>query len=143
MTNSATPHATAGGPTSVEDAAHDVTPPPEMNEALSLVQRIGGRELLLKVISLFRTTSEQRLSALRAALQAGDPYQVSRLSHAMKGSAAQVGAESLRAASFFLEKQAQTLTPAQISEQIDTLAREAVVAWAHLEAYARSSGGQS
>lgn len=130
-------------PTSVADAGREATPPPEMNEALALVLRIGGRDLLQKVVALFRTTSEQRLGAMRAAHGAGDAYQVSRLSHAMKGSAAQVGAEGLRAASFALEKEAQSLAPEQVAARIEAIAQEAVVAWAQLQTYARTAGGES
>ncbi|MBK8645239.1 MAG: Hpt domain-containing protein [Gemmatimonadetes bacterium] len=74
-----------------ESTSHEETPPPEMHEALALVQRIGGRDLLTKVIGLFRTTSEQRLGAMRAAVAGDERQQLSRLAHAMKGSAAQVG----------------------------------------------------
>ncbi|MCC6928764.1 MAG: Hpt domain-containing protein [Gemmatimonadaceae bacterium] len=125
------------------DTGTESAPPPEMIEALALVQRIGGKELLHKVIALFRTTSEQRLGAMHAAHAMFDQYQVSRLAHAMKGSAAQVGAESLRAAALSLEKEAQSLTPDDTVVRLATLADEAALAWAQLDAYARSVGGDA
>ncbi|MFN8669714.1 MAG: Hpt domain-containing protein [Gemmatimonadaceae bacterium] len=125
------------------DVSPDSAPPPEMIEALALVQRIGGKELLHKVIALFRTTSEQRLGAMHAAHATCDHYQVSRLSHAMKGSAAQVGAEGLRAASLALEKEAQSLTPDELLARLTIIAEEAAVAWAQLDSYAQGAGGES
>ncbi|MBK8061601.1 MAG: Hpt domain-containing protein [Gemmatimonadetes bacterium] len=124
-----------------ESTSHEETPPPEMHEALALVQRIGGRDLLTKVIGLFRTTSEQRLGAMRAAVAGDERQQLSRLAHAMKGSAAQVGAESLRAVSAALEKEAVGLGPADLSARIDVMTIEVTNAWGQLEAYGRIEGG--
>jgi HPt (histidine-containing phosphotransfer) domain-containing protein len=129
-------------PAVVEDTM-PAAPPPEMREALALVQRIGGADLLHKVIGLFRTTSEQRMGALREAVAAGERQQVSRLAHAMKGSAAQVGAEALRALSAALEKEAVALEPAVLEQRLEPLGVEVVVAWSQLESYGRMSGGES
>lgn len=126
------------GTTSVE-----MTPPPEMHEALALVERIGGNELLQKVITLFRSTSEQRLGALRIAALADERQQLSRLAHAMKGSAAQVGAESLRAAAASLEKEAVGLAADAITPRLDALSLEVTRAWAQLDAYGRIAGGHA
>ena len=130
-------------PAVVDATSPEATPPPEMHEALALVQRIGGKELLRKVISLFRSTSEQRLAALRAALSGGELQQVSRLAHAMKGSAAQVGAEALRAVSLTLEKEAASLSPHEAAACLEALAVEVTSAWAQLEAYGRDEGAES
>jgi len=131
---------TAPRPGSVGAAS---APPPEMIEALALVQRIGGKELLHKVIALFRSTSEQRLGTMHAAHATADHYQVSRLAHAMKGSAAQVGAEALRAASLAIEKEAQSLSPDDLLARLHILADETAVAWGQLESYAQGAGGES
>jgi HPt (histidine-containing phosphotransfer) domain-containing protein len=114
-----------------------------MHEALALVERIGGNELLQKVITLFRSTAEQRLGALRTAAVGDERQQVSRLAHAMKGSAAQVGAESLRAASASLEKEAVGLEPDVILARLDALSLEVTRAWGQLDAYVRIAGGHA
>jgi HPt (histidine-containing phosphotransfer) domain-containing protein len=129
-------------PAVVEDTT-PAAPPPEMHEALALVQRIGGAELLHKVIGLFRTTSEQRMGALRVAVAAGERQQVSRLAHAMKGSAAQVGAESLRALSAALEKEAAALDLIELQQRLEPLGAAVVVSWSQLESCGRMSGGES
>jgi HPt (histidine-containing phosphotransfer) domain-containing protein len=124
-------------------AYRDATPPPEMHEALALVQRIGGRELLDKVVSLFRASAEERLVKLRVFIDAGDTSQVSRLAHAMKGSAAQVGAESLRAIAAVLEKEAGQLDQAALLERLDSFTEEVRLAMAQLESYRGTAGGQA
>lgn len=121
----------------------ELTPPPEMHEALALVERIGGNELLQKVITLFRSTSEQRLGAMRTAALAGERQQLSRLAHAMKGSAAQVGAESLRAAAASLEKEAVGLAADAITPRLDALSLDLTKAWGELDAYVRIAGGHA
>src|SRR5215208_8050880 len=80
--------------TTCEPASEAV--PPEMPEALALVERIGGLELLERVSSLFRSTSHERMEKMFEALAGGDTHQISRLAHALKGSSAQIGAEALR-----------------------------------------------
>lgn len=130
---------------SIVDATSSVelTPPPEMHEALALVERIGGNELLHKVITLFRSTSEQRLGAMRTAALADERQQLSRLAHAMKGSAAQVGAESLRAAAASLEKEAVGLAAEAITPRLDALSLDVTKAGAQLDAYGRIAGGHA
>jgi HPt (histidine-containing phosphotransfer) domain-containing protein len=122
-------------------ADRDASPPPEMHDALALVQRIGGRELLDKVVSLFRTSAEERLVKLRLFIEAGDATQVSRLAHAMKGSAAQVGAESLRAMAAALEKESGQLDRAALFARLDGFADEVRLALAQLESYRSAAGG--
>jgi len=119
----------------------DATPPPEMHDALALVQRIGGRALLDKVVALFRASAEERLVKLRVFIDAGDATQVGRLAHAMKGSAAQVGAESLRAIAARLEKEAGQLDREALDERLDGFADEVRLALAQLERYRGAAGG--
>ncbi len=114
-------------------AAGDLTVPPEMREALAFVHRIGGDELIEKVVTLFRTSSEERLVALRAALAGNDRHAVRRLAHALKGSAAQVGAEGLRSAAASVEATAGELPPDALAAEIEALAGLAAVARELLE----------
>ncbi|MEP7381536.1 MAG: Hpt domain-containing protein [Gemmatimonadota bacterium] len=127
--------------TMVRPTAIDATPPPEMYDALALVQRIGGAALLDKVITLFRASAEDRRVKLAAAIRDGDLLQVSRLSHAMKGSAAQVGAEGLRAVAASLEKEIGVLDPPAIAERYEHVVDEIGTAVAQLEAYRATVAG--
>lgn len=118
----------------------DATPPAEMHEALGLVQRIGGNELLDKIITLFRSTAEERRVKLAAVLSEGDAHQASRLAHAMKGSAAQVGAEGLRAVTAAFEKEVGALDTATRQARFDRIVEELALALAQLEAYRATAG---
>ena len=126
---------------SVEHETLVSEPPPQMHEALELVQRIGGVPLLDRVVDLFRTTSRERMGRFESLITAGDAQQVSRLSHAMKGSAAQVGAESLRAVASGLEHEATSLDADAQRSRVATMTQELARALAQLERYrARVNG---
>lgn len=116
----------------------EATPPVEMHEALALVQRIGGNELLDKIITLFRSTAEERRVKLAAALDEGDAHQASRLAHALKGSAAQVGAEGLRAAAAAFEKEAGALDATARQAHFARIVEEISTASAQLDAFRAS-----
>ncbi len=126
--------------TMVRPTPVDATPPAEMHEALGLVQRIGGNELLDKIITLFRSTAEERRVKLAAVLSEGDAHQASRLAHAMKGSAAQVGAEGLRAVAAAFEKEVGALDATARQAQFDRIVEEIATASAQLEAYRATAG---
>jgi HPt (histidine-containing phosphotransfer) domain-containing protein len=113
--------------------AGDLMVPPEMREALAFVHRIGGDELIAKVVTLFRTSSEERLVALRRALAVEDRPAVRRLAHALKGSAAQVGAEGLRSAAASVEAAAGELSLDALAAQVEALAGLTAVARELLE----------
>ncbi len=116
--------------------------PAEMTEALALVARIGGVELLGKVTDLFRQSANDRMTKLRNAAESNDLTHVSRLAHAIKGSAAQVGAEPLRVCAAILEQQAAALSPDQLRAAIDDIARETENAHAQL-AHMRAEGART
>lgn len=121
--------------TTVRQNPLEATPPAEMHDALALVQRIGGTELLDKVIALFRASAEDRRAKLLAAINDGDAHQASRLAHAMKGSAAQVGAEGLRAFAAQLEKEMESLDSATRHVRYERFVDELAVAIAQLDTY--------
>lgn len=121
--------------TTVRSTPLEVTPPAEMHDALALVQRIGGTELLDKVITLFRASAEDRREKFAAAISEGDAHLASRIAHAMKGSAAQVGAEGLRAFSAQLEKEVESLDTATRQERYQRFIEELAAANAQLAAY--------
>lgn len=106
-----------------------------MHEALALVQRIGGPGLLDRVITLFRASAEERRVRLAALIGDGDLTQVSRLAHAIKGSAAQVGAEGLRAVAASLEKEVCTLDAEALNARFERIVEEMAAASAQLDAY--------
>ncbi len=89
-----------------------------MHEALALVQRIGGPGLLDRVITLFRASAEER-----------------RVRLAIKGSAAQVGAEGLRAVAASLEKEVCTLDAEALNARFERIVEEMAAASAQLDAY--------
>lgn len=132
-------------PTSSTVVADDQLPvvPSQMHEALALVDRIGGGELLRTVVRLFRATSDDRMGKFHEALSEGDSTRVARLAHAMKGSAGQVGAEGLRACAAALEREAGTLDSATLARRIQALGHEVKQSWAQLEAYQAERVGPS
>lgn len=94
---------------------------PEMRDALSVIERIGGVELVEKLTSLFEKTSRERVNALEAYMVQGDRKQVSRTAHAVKGSAAQLGAEGLRLLASALEQEAERLDAIALQERVEAL----------------------
>jgi two-component system sensor histidine kinase RpfC len=61
-------------------------------EALERLRRFGGAKLLRDMISLFLEAMPQRLAAARRGLSRGDAHAVEHELHALKSSAAQLGA---------------------------------------------------
>jgi HPt (histidine-containing phosphotransfer) domain-containing protein len=114
--------------------------PPQMHEALAVVERIGGLELIERVSSLFRSTSNERMEKVHDALAAGDATQIGRLAHALKGSSAQIGAEELRLVALSLEKEATSLDESSLACQVERLGRNVRLAWAQLERYHATRG---
>lgn len=108
----------------VSTGASALAVPPEMMESLALIVRIGGVELLTRVTELFKQTAAERLPKLRSACEALDLAQVSKLAHAVKGSAAQVGAEPLRVLAAQLEKDATTMSLDAVRQAVDAIERE-------------------
>lgn len=65
--------------------------------ALERLRRFGGEKLLAGMIALFLEDAPARLAAARAAIAAGDPAGARAALHALKSSAAQLGALRLSA----------------------------------------------
>lgn len=64
-------------------------------EALERLRRFGGAKLLGDMITLFLEAMPQRVGAARQALARGDAHAVEHELHALKSSAAQLGAMHL------------------------------------------------
>jgi HPt (histidine-containing phosphotransfer) domain-containing protein len=64
--------------------------------SLERLRRFGGGKLLNQMIALFDTAAPERIAAARVGLAAGDPHPVEQALHALKSSAAQLGAMRLQ-----------------------------------------------
>jgi HPt (histidine-containing phosphotransfer) domain-containing protein len=69
---------------------------------------MGDDELAVRVIGVFRTDVRRQIQVLRDALKRGDAPGSSRYAHSIKGAAANVGGERLRAVALDLENAAGT-----------------------------------
>jgi len=65
--------------------------------ALQRLLRVGGRDLLEKMVALFLHNTPQRLSLIRTGTEGRDWASVERAAHSMKSSAAYLGLRDLRA----------------------------------------------
>src|SRR3954451_18625890 len=83
-------------------------------EELKQLADTGEAGLVNEVLAVFQTDTAERIESLRKALAAGDRTHVKNQAHAIKGSAAQVGANPLAAICHSLEAQAMTAEPAQL-----------------------------
>ncbi len=62
------------------------------SKALAMIRRIGGEDLLSKMIGLFLDRAPGQLHAARAALETGDLRALAQAVHGLKSSAGQLGA---------------------------------------------------
>jgi HPt (histidine-containing phosphotransfer) domain-containing protein len=95
-----------GGP---HNAAHNTAPAGETAvwDRAGMLARLMGDEQLLSVIAAgFATDMSQQIEGLRDRLAAGDSNGAARQAHTVKGAAANVGGERLRAAARQLEEAA-------------------------------------
>ena len=72
------------------DLQHLVDPAP-----LRTLRDDYGDDLATRLVGVFETTATATLVELRAAREAGDPDEVRRLAHRLKGSARNVGATAI------------------------------------------------
>lgn len=84
-------------------AAVDGVPLFDSATALHLVG--GKRELVVRLVNLFLEQLDTSISGIAAALQAGDAAAQKRAAHALKGSAAVIGAQRLRELAARLERE--------------------------------------
>lgn len=80
--------------------------------ALDRLNEWGGDVLVARMIDLFLELGPERLEAIQAAVSSGDLEQIERVAHSLKSSAANLGAERLRA-------RAAELESAAISRKVD------------------------
>ncbi len=119
---SAQPEAQIPGP--IDLAGFDQ--PPELEGA--------GSDLKAKLAELFARDTGKRLEELRDAVQRADTAAVARLAHAIKGSAANLGARRLAQLCADIETRAEVAEFDATSERLDGLQREFTRACAALAA---------
>ena len=85
-----------------------------------LEQVMGDREQLALLVELFLEDLPRRVSELERAIRSGDPEQVRRAAHPMKGACAQLGAEPARQAMCAIEQAGKQRDVAQAEELADT-----------------------
>lgn len=90
----------ANAPPAVADAG---TPVFDSAAALALVG--GKRELVVRLVDLFLEQLDASIAAIVAAVRAGDPEAQKKAAHALKGSAAVIGAKRLRELAASLEQE--------------------------------------
>lgn len=94
-------------------------------EALERLRRFGGDKLLGDMITLFLEAMPQRLAAARAGLARGDGHAVEQALHALKSSAAQLGALRLHRLCRDGGQLARAGTPEEIADVLRQLDVEA------------------
>jgi len=77
-------------------------------ETLQVLAASGDDDLVLEIIEMFKSDTAHRLQLLREALSATDGARVKAQAHAIKGSAIQVGADSLAKLCQRIETEAPT-----------------------------------
>jgi len=93
-------------------------------EALERLRRFGGNKLLGDMITLFLEAMPQRLSAARRGITSGDAHVVEHELHALKSSAAQLGALRMHRLSQEGEQLAKAGTLGPASDVLDQLDAE-------------------
>ena len=76
----------------VSHSSADAGFPATDSSALDRLRRFGGQKLLADMITLFLAAAPERIAAARLGLTRHDPNAVEQALHALKSSAAQLGA---------------------------------------------------
>jgi HPt (histidine-containing phosphotransfer) domain-containing protein len=76
-------------------------------DALRALEEPGSADFLTEIVTTYVADGEARFKALHAALADGDPAEIAKVSHALKGGSLNVGAEGLAAAMQAIEKKAK------------------------------------
>lgn len=92
--------------------------------ALDRLERFGGSKLLGEMIALFLATAPERISASRIGVEQGDPQAVELALHALKSSAAQLGAMRMQRLSADGERVARSGVLGGMAELVLELDRE-------------------
>ncbi len=93
----------------------------ELPETLQLLAASGDADLVNEIIDMFKSDTARRLLLMREALAQMDPARVGQQAHAIKGSAIQVGADSLAS----LCQRIETEAPARPCPELEILVTQA------------------
>lgn len=104
----------------MDDAAID----PGVVENLRQLTLPGEPDVLAQVLSLFLQEVPKRIERLEAAWQSGDHAEVHRAAHSLKGSAGNIGAQSMFAVCRDLDDLAQAGDLTKSADLVAALARE-------------------
>jgi two-component system sensor histidine kinase/response regulator len=115
-------------------------PPPAIDT--SQLSELAGEdhEFVQSVVLSFEKSMAQLLSTMHAAAERGEPQQVARAAHQVKGAAANLYATSLSALAADIEANARTLLPAETQERLTRLAAEISRATTALRSFAETAG---
>lgn len=90
-------------------------PEPRSGDVVPLVSEFAGDADMAELIGFFRSELGERVSALRAAVSAGDAAGLARLAHQLKGAAAGYGYPSITAAAGRVEGALKSGTAATVA----------------------------
>ncbi len=95
----------------------------QWNKKFALEQAGDDQDLLTELLDLLRSSSQEDLQKIKAALQAGDGNGVADAAHSIKGASASLGFEGLRAVAYKFEKRGRAaelagLDPAVLEDMI-------------------------
>jgi HPt (histidine-containing phosphotransfer) domain-containing protein len=92
------------------------------------LQPAGAPDVVARILTRFFTESDERLTALQHAVQAGDPKSIERSAHALKGVAGTVGAHAVGDLALRLEhlgREGCTQDAAPLVMELDSALRRA------------------
>lgn len=92
--------------------------------ALARLDRIGGNEFVVEMIELFLDNAPERLASAREAFDGGDVATLHRSVHSLKSTAANLGAQVLRATAETAEVRAHEEDLDAIGPLLDDLERQ-------------------
>ncbi|MGH7997791.1 MAG: Hpt domain-containing protein [Opitutaceae bacterium] len=99
---------------------------PSLDEsAIEQLRSLGspndGDDFLREVVAVFLDDSPVRIAELGAALRAGDALRFTRAAHSLKGSAANIGAASMKMIADVLEQRSRERGLAGLGPEVDDL----------------------
>lgn len=101
--------------------------------ALERLKEWGGERLLSQMVKLFLENSPTRMDQIRGGIGGGDIEEAEKGAHSLKSSAANVGAEELRAAAAAMERHASDKEEPAVTALLPTLEEAYARACAALE----------
>jgi HPt (histidine-containing phosphotransfer) domain-containing protein len=109
------------GATPGPSSGEDLTTLPVFDREAAMVHVGEDPEVLRAIVEMFLEQGPERLGQIAAAVQAGDAGGLESSAHALKGSAAILGLERVRALSLALEDLGESGSVAGAEERMDAL----------------------